>query len=251
MWRNKKVSVVLPTYNEKDSIHAVIREFEAQGFVDEIVVVDNNAAEGTRDEVGKTSARLVHEPRQGFGFSIQKGLREATGDLVVVCEPDGTFLGADIVKLLAYSDDFEVVLGTRTTQELIWEGAYMSWPLRVGNYAVARMMQFLFNTSYMSDVGCTYRLLSAKSLKAITPYFEVTGSCFNPEMVMLTKMFRFRTIEIPVNYKKRVGTSMGTKNMLNAVLLGFQMIALILSFRVKSWFRDYRLAENKAGTKAL
>lgn len=242
MWKNRKVSLVLPTYNEKDSIRSVIRDFEAQGFVDEIVVVNNNAAAGTDEEVKPTSARIVYEPRQGFGFSIQKGLKEAAGDLVVVCEPDGTFLAGDLVKLLAYSGDFDLVLGTRTTKALIWEGAYMNWPLRMGNYFVAKMLEFLFNTSYLSDVGCTYRLMSAEALRRMEPLFTVTGSCFNPEMVMLAKLTGLRSIEIPVNYRERVGKSMGTKNMFNAVLLGFGMIRLILGYRVRSWFHDYELS---------
>ena len=72
MWKDKKVSVIFPTYNEKDSIREAIEEFFASGYVDEIVVVNNNAAEGTDEEVGPTKARLVHEKKQGYGFSIRK-----------------------------------------------------------------------------------------------------------------------------------------------------------------------------------
>ncbi len=61
MWRDKKVSVIFPTYNEKDSIRAAIEDFFASGYVDEIIVVNNNAAGGTDDEVRPTQARLVHE----------------------------------------------------------------------------------------------------------------------------------------------------------------------------------------------
>ena len=57
MWNNRSISVVLPTYNEKDSIAECIRGFEALGFVDEILVVNNNAAEGTSQEVARTGAR--------------------------------------------------------------------------------------------------------------------------------------------------------------------------------------------------
>ena len=233
--------MVLPTYNEKESVRAIILDFESQGYIDEIIVVNNNAAEGTDDEIRGTSARIVYEYRQGFGYSIQKGLKEATGDLIVICEPDGTFFAEDLVKFLAYSDDFDLVVGTRTTQDLIWEGAYMNWPLRVGNYCVAKMLQFLFNTAHLSDVGCTYRLLSAKSLKIMAPKFTVTGSCFNPEVVMLAKLLRQRSIEVPINYRKRVGKSMGTKNIFNAILLGMNMIRLILTYRIKSWFINYEL----------
>ena len=123
-------------------------------------MVDNNAEAGTREEVAADAgARLVHEPRQGYGHATRRGLEEARGDLVVLAEPDGTFLPEDIPKLLVYSDECDVVFGTRTTRELIWDGANMEWFLRWGNWAVAKLIEALFNTSHLSDVGCTYRLL--------------------------------------------------------------------------------------------
>ena len=61
------------------------------------------------------------EAAQGYGHALRRGLREATGDLVILAEPDGTFVGRDVLKLLAYADDFDMVCGTRTTRELIWD----------------------------------------------------------------------------------------------------------------------------------
>ena len=78
MWNDKAVSVVLMTYAERDSIRAVIDGFFATGVVDEVVVVDNNAEPGTAEEVAATQARLVHEPRQGYGHATRRGLEEAT-----------------------------------------------------------------------------------------------------------------------------------------------------------------------------
>jgi glycosyltransferase involved in cell wall biosynthesis len=159
MWNGNTVSVVLMTYAERDSIRSVIDGFLQTGFVDEVLVVDNNAQPGTREEVAKTPARMVHEPRQGYGFAIRRGLLEASGDLVVLAEPDGTFLPEDLTKLLVYSNECDVVFGTRTTRELIWADANMDWFLRWGNWAVAKLIEVIFNTSHLSDVGCTYRLL--------------------------------------------------------------------------------------------
>jgi len=119
MWNEKTVSVILMTYAERDSIRSVIDDFLATGVVDEVLVVNNNAEHGTSAEVAKTSAREVTETSQGYGHAIRRGLSEVTGDLIVLAEPDGTFLGSDIVKLLAYSEECDVVLGTRTTNELI------------------------------------------------------------------------------------------------------------------------------------
>ena len=142
MWHEKTVSVIFPTYNEKDSNRAANDELVASGFVDEVVVVNNNAAEGTDDEVGQTTARLVYETAQGYGYAIWKGLAEAAGDILIVAEPDGTFSGHDIVKMLAYSDDVPVVFGTRTQREFVWEGANMGIFLKWGNWAVGKLVEF-------------------------------------------------------------------------------------------------------------
>ena len=84
MWNGQTVSVILGTYAERDSIREVINGFFDTGVVDEVVVVNNNAQEGTKEEVDQTAARQVFESKQGYGHSYQRGLREATGDLLVL-----------------------------------------------------------------------------------------------------------------------------------------------------------------------
>ena len=233
MWKGRRISVIFPTYNEKDSIYEAIQDFFASEYVDEIVVVNNNAAEGTDEEVRKTRARLVHERKQGYGHAIQRGFREVTGDLIVVAEPDGTFEGNDIIKLLAYSDDFEFVLGTRTLSVLIWEEANMGWFLRLGNMCVAKMVEVLFNTTSLSDVGCTMRIISRKALEKIQGQFTVGGSHFGAEMMALAAMNRLSFVEVPVNYKGRVGISSVTGSKVKAFFLGLQMTAMMLRYWVK------------------
>ncbi len=236
MWNGKKVSVIFPTYNEKDSIKQCIEEFFACPYVDEIVVIDNNAAAGTREEVQQTEARLIHEPMQGYGHAIWRGFHEATGDLLVLAEPDGTFSGHDVSKLLAYSDDVAVVFGTRTQRELVWEGANMGLFLKWGNWAVAKLVEFLFNTTLLTDVGCTMRLFHRDAYQKIAPQFSVGGSAFGPQLLLLTVLNGISFIEIPVNYRKRVGKSSVTGSKVRAFFLGLEMIAMILRHRMLSWF---------------
>jgi glycosyltransferase involved in cell wall biosynthesis len=228
MWKNKTVSVVLPTYNEKDSIRACIKDFFATGVVDEVIVINNNAAPGTSEEVAGTGAREVLETTQGYGAAIQRGFVEATTDFVCVCEPDSTFEARDIEKLLSYSGDFDFVLGTRTTKEFIWEGANMGKFLKWGNYAVAKLMEVLFNSNCLTDVGCTYRLLNRSAIERMQPYFTVQGSFFGPEMMLIALKQRVSMVQIPLNYKKRIGTSSVTGDPVKAFKLGCQMILLIL-----------------------
>jgi glycosyltransferase involved in cell wall biosynthesis len=231
MWNGKHVSVVLMTYAERGSIRRVIDDFFATGVVDEVVVVDNNAEAGTAEEVARTRARLVHEPRQGYGHATRRGLQEATGDLVVIAEPDATFLAHDVVKLLVYSNECDVVFGTRTTRELIWADANMDWFLRWGNWGVAKLIEVLFNTNHLSDVGCTYRLLRRPVAEHVARSMRVGGSHAGVEVMLLALTMGVRVVEVPVNYLPRVGVSSVTGKRIVALRVGLRMIGLILRFR--------------------
>jgi glycosyltransferase involved in cell wall biosynthesis len=233
MWHGQRVSVVLMTYAERDSIRLVIEGFFETGVVDEVLVVDNNAQEGTVEEVERTDARQVFERRQGYGHACRRGLQDADGDLIVLAEPDGTFLPSDIFKLLVFSDHCDAVFGTRTTRELIWRGANMEWFLRWGNWAVAKLIEALFNTSHLSDVGCTYRLFRRDLAHAIAERMRIGDNHAGPEMMLLALTMGARFVEVPVNYLPRVGYSMATGRPLTAIAIGIRMIGLILRFRLR------------------
>ena len=199
MYGSKTVSIVLPAYNEAPFIRRAIEDFSSLDVVDEVVVVDNNSRDGTAEEARRTNATLVQETRQGYGYALRRGLRDATGDLIIMSEPDGTFMARDVLKLLAYSDDFEMVCGTRTTRELIWAHANMGWFLRVGNLVVAKLIQILYGGPSLSDCGCTMRLTHREALAKIQDEMTVGGSHFLPEMVILGLKKKLRVIEVPVN----------------------------------------------------
>ena len=242
MWKGKKISVVFPTYNEKDSIRKVIDEFFETGYVDEIIVVNNNAAEGTIEEVEKTKAKQVFEERQGYGWAMRRGMEECIGDLIILSEPDGTFSGHDVLKLLLYSDDVDVVFGTRTAQQLAHYKSNMSRFIRVGNWFVAKLIEFLFLTNILTDVGCSMKLLSREAYESIKSHFTVGTSHFNPELMCLVILSKIPFIEIPVKYQERVGQSSVTGDMSVALFLGLRMILLILKYRIENLITNkYRM----------
>ncbi len=236
MWKNKKISLIFPTYNEKESIRQCIEDFFATGVIDEIIVVNNNAAPGTKEEVEKTKAKQVFEKKQGYGNAIIRGLKEAKGELLIISEPDGTFLAQDVFKLLIYSDECNVVLGSRTNKALILRDANMGLFLKWGNYFISKLVEVLFNTSYLSDVGCTMRLINRKSYDKIKKKFKTGGSHFGVEMMLLVFGNKISYIEVPLNYNKRIGESSVTGSFWKAFWLGIVMIAFVLKFRVKNWF---------------
>jgi glycosyltransferase involved in cell wall biosynthesis len=233
MWKGKRVSVVFPAYNEEKNIRKAVTDFFATGFVDEIIVVNNNSKDRTVEEAKKTKARIVTETKQGYGHANIRGLHEAKGDIIVTCEPDGTFVASDIQKLLLYSDDFDCVFGTRTSRACIWSGANMGWFLRLGNVFVAKMLEYMHNGPCLTDVGCTFKLIKKKSLDKVKRKFSVGGSHFSPEFMILVIKNGIDTVEIPVNYRGRIGESKITGTFWKAFKLGLVMIGLIISYKFK------------------
>jgi len=108
----------------------------------------------------------------------------------------------------------------------------MGWFLRMGNWTVAKMMQVLYGGPSLSDCGCTLRLTHRAALAQIQDDLKVGGSHFLPEMVILGLKRRLKIIEIPVNYRGRVGESKITGSLCGTLRTGFRMIGLILRHRL-------------------
>ncbi|MGH8872195.1 MAG: glycosyltransferase family 2 protein [Acidimicrobiia bacterium] len=244
MWRGHRLAVVLPTYNEADSIVACIKGFESLGVVDEILVVNNNAHPDTSLNVASTSAREVVEARQGYGAAIRRGLAETSDfDLVAICEPDGTFDPDDLWKLLPFLSDADVVFGSRTVSTFIYTGANMGTFLRWGNWAVAKGIELIFNSVSLSDVGCTFRVMKRSAIDRIEPRFSRYDSAFGLEMMLLAVSEKIPLVQVPVRYLERVGESSVTGDLVEAFKLGIQMITMSIAHRLSTWgtriFRRY------------
>lgn len=239
MYLGKKISIIFPVYNEKENIRAAIDEFLSHPAVDEVVAVDNNSKDGSDKEIQLTSARYILETTQGYGAALQRGLREAAGDILVTVEPDGTFRAGDLDRLLVYGRDYEVVFGTRTSRNPVWSGgdpgANMDFALRMGNWAVAKMLEYLYNGPSFTDVGCTYKLIHRHAYEKIKDTLTVNGSHFSPEFMLRCLLQGLRVVEIPVQYGARIGTSKITGQRSKAIKLGFRMIFFICKERIASW----------------
>ncbi|OIO80959.1 hypothetical protein AUJ84_01955 [Candidatus Pacearchaeota archaeon CG1_02_32_132] len=231
MWKGKKVSVVFSTYNEKKTIKKCIDEFFKTGYVDEVIAVDNNAIKGTREEIKKTKAMYFHEPKQGIGNGYQRALREATGDIIITTEVDGTYEPRDILKLLAYSDDFDLVCGTRTTNSLIGQGANMGFAMKLANWVFAKFIEVLFNTTHLTDVGCIYRLIKRGAWNKIKNIKMDGRNNFNVDWMLYMIRNEVNFIEIPVNFLGRTGESHGASNTRKAARIALGMFIVIIKHR--------------------
>lgn len=238
MWKRKTVAVIFPTYREKRSIKDAILDFDSTGYVDEIIVVDNNAEEGTEEEVKKTRARLVKEKRQGYGIAIQTGIKATKADLLIIAEPDGTFDAKDVLKLLSYSDDFDMVFGSRTHVSLIHSGSEMHFLRRILDVLLGKLICVLFLTSTLTDVGCTFRLTSRKGWRKIVSECKARAAIFATEWLLIAVKNKVRFIEVPINFKTRVGKSSLTANFFSQAKWGIIIFFYIWKVWVYSLFDE-------------
>ena len=109
----------------------------------------------------------------------------------------------------------------------------MGFALRYGNVVVAKMLEYLHNGPCLSDVGCTFKMLTREAIAAVKNYFTVGKSHFSPELMILCIRRKLRCVEIPVNYRPRIGESKITGDIHKAVKLGLIMIGLIGKYRLK------------------
>jgi glycosyltransferase involved in cell wall biosynthesis len=238
MYHDKKVTVVFATYREKNSVRAAIEDFLATGFVDEVIVVNNNAEEGTDEEVRKTSATLLYEKRQGYGYTYQTGIAAATGEYIVLAEPDGTFLGSDVERLLVYAKDFPVVFGTRTNQSSILDGAAMGLVRKLADVFEAKMIEVLFATNSLTDIGCTYKLFRRSAIDQLQGKWREGSPLFATELILLTAVERIPFIEVPITFRERVGESTLTARFSQLASWGVRILWFIVRFWIQWIFRS-------------
>ncbi len=238
-WKNPKVVVAITAWNDEEAIYETIREFSTQPNVIETIVVDNNSGDRTVAVAREQGARVVIEPKRGYGNVCIRGLQEALGctdaNIVVLAEGDMTFRASDMAKMIPYLEDVDMVVGTRTTYELTDADSQMDWFLSWGNLFLATLIRLRYwdpvflGRVRLTDVGCTFRVMRKTSLEAVIGQLHVGDSHFSPHMILAAIRARLRIIEVPIKFRQRVGVSKGAgSSRIRAIRIGARMIAEIL-----------------------
>jgi glycosyltransferase involved in cell wall biosynthesis len=252
MFQQWKVSVVVPAYNEEGTIESVVRDFRAHPNVDEVLVVDNNSRDRTAELARAAGARVVAESSPGYGSALKRGIDEASGDVIALVEGDGSFRAFDLAKFLCYLPDCSMVLGTRTTRQMVQQGANMHALLRWGNVAAAKILELLWfvsNEPRITDVGCTYRAFHRSTWHVIRDGLTEAGAPFSPEMICEAFRCGLRVIEIPIHYFSRGGgESKHSKGFLQVARTGLRMLRTILRKRMSSRVSPEKRAQAAALT---
>lgn len=196
-----KVSVVIPVYNEQDTIAETISRVRASPVDKEIIVVDDASSDGTPEIVGKlvgTDVKLLRQPHnQGKGSAIRRAIEEVTGDIVLIQDADLEYDPADYPALIAPIErgDAEVVYGTRAPE---FRG--MRRPHRAFNWAAARLANLLYRAGITDEATC-YKVFRADIIQAIP--LKCRRFEFCPEVTAKVRKRGIRIHEVPVSYQAR------------------------------------------------
>jgi len=236
-----KVSVALTAWNDEEPIYEAVRDFKDQEGIIEVIVVDNNSSDNTVLLAKQAGARVVVEKNPGYGYVCIRGLREALSNkeanVIVLTEGDRTFRGYDIKKLIPYLDNADLVLGTRTTQELLDQKSQLDWFLVWGNLFLAKLIQLKYwsikcwGRVRLTDVGCTYRAIRREALEKIIDRLEAKGIYFSPHMIMVALNNNLKVVEVPITFRERVGMSKGAGgSRWRATKIGLKMLWHIMTY---------------------
>jgi glycosyltransferase involved in cell wall biosynthesis len=226
-----RLTVVLTAYNDEESIGLSVRDFLAQPQVQRVIVVSNNSSDATLGCAGEAGAIAVNEPMPGYGRCVyrcfQEALRFEDAELVLLCEGDMTFRGADIAKFLAYLPHAGIVNGTRIVEQLREYSTQLTTFMYYGNFFVGKLLEVKhLGKGTFTDAGTTYKLIRRETLLRLLPHVNPAINLeFNCHFLDTALRLGESIVECPVTFHPRVGRSKGgNAGNLRAFRVGLAMM---------------------------
>ncbi len=221
-----RVSVIIPTHNEAQAIGRVLVDLPSN-LVTEVIVVDSNSNDGTREVAAKLGARVLQEPRRGYGRACLTGLAAVNApDVVVFLDGDYSDRPSELPILLAPITEgrADIALGSRL-QERRSVGA-LPWHQVFGNRLAAGLIRSLYRLE-ITDLG-PFRAGRADVLGALG--LEETTYGWAVEMILKGALAGYRVIEVPVSYYPRIGKSKISGTLKGTIGAGWFILSLIVRY---------------------
>jgi glycosyltransferase involved in cell wall biosynthesis len=198
-----KVTVIIPTLNEEESIGATIDEIPRESFDElEILIVDGRSTDKTVKIAKSKGARIVMEPRKGYGRAYKTGFRKAQGDIIATLDGDTTYPAEDIPKLVKMLIDKKLDFITCDRLSTLKKGV-MSRKHRFGNWMLVKTMNVLHGM-HLKDSQSGMWIFRREILKKINVTSD--GMALSEEIkIECFKNKAIKAIEVPINYRVRVG----------------------------------------------
>jgi len=222
-----RISVIIPTYNEAQSIGLVLADIPA-GMVEQVLVVDSDSTDGTAQIARQMGAEVLREPRRGYGRACLTGLAAVNApDVVVFLDGDYSDRPAEISRLLEpLREGADIVIGSRLAGERM--AGSMPWHAVVGNRLAASLIALLSGVR-VTDLGpfraARYRALVGLGLRESTYGWPV-------EMIVKGARRGLRITEVPVSYHPRIGSSKISGTFRGSIGAAWGILGAILKYQL-------------------
>lgn len=230
---NPLIKVIIPAYNEEDSIAKVVRDIPQH--VHEVIVVSNNSTDTTEVEARHAGATVLTEKRRGYGYACLKGMHyigtsNPLPDIVVFLDGDYSDFPEELTTLAApiIEQDVDFVVGARVSE--LRELGSMTKPQIFGNWLATRLMKLFFRSDF-TDLG-PFRAIKYDKLLALNMEDKTYGWTVEMQLKALKKKYSYR--EIPVHYRNRIGVSKVSGTVKGAIFAGIKILGWIFKYSLKS-----------------
>ncbi|MAO37389.1 MAG: UDP-glucose--dolichyl-phosphate glucosyltransferase [Zunongwangia sp.] len=232
MKKNSIIKVIIPAYNEADSIAKVIAEIP--NIVDEVIVVSNNSTDDTEKNAQAAGATVLQEERKGYGYACLKGMdyifnQNSTPDIIVFLDGDYSDYPSELTKIIApiQQKNIDMVIGARVKK---WrEAGSMTFPQIFGNWLATTLMHLFFGAKF-TDLG-PFRAIKYEKLLKLNMQDKTYGWTIEMQLKALKQDFTY--VEVPVHYKNRIGVSKVSGTLKGAIFAGVKILGWIFKYSFK------------------
>ena len=226
------IKVIIPAYNEADSIANVINYIPK--IVNEVIVVSNNSTDDTQINAKKAGATVLNESQKGYGYACLKGMdyvaqQETKPDIIVFLDGDYSDYPEELTKIVQpiIENDIDFVIGARVKR--LRESGSMTMPQIFGNWLATFLMRMMFNSKF-TDLG-PFRAIKYEKLLSLNMEDKTYG--WTVEMQLKALKQKLSYVEIPVNYRNRIGVSKVSGTVKGAIFAGVKILAWIFKYSFK------------------
>lgn len=226
------IKVIIPAYNEQDSIANVIKDIPK--IVDEIIVVSNNSTDKTEENAKKAGATVLVEKQKGYGYACLKGMdyiskQENKPNIIVFLDGDYSDYPEQLTEIVSpiIENDIDFVLGARVKK--LRENGSMTPQQVFGNWLATFLMKLFFNAKF-SDLG-PFRAIKYDKLLALNMEDKTYGWTVEMQLKVLKQKMTY--LEIPVKYRNRIGVSKVSGTVKGTIFAGIKILTWIFKYSFK------------------
>jgi glycosyltransferase involved in cell wall biosynthesis len=226
----KTTKVIIPAFNEQNSVGKVIRDIPSE-WVTEVVVVNNNSNDDTVRVAREAGATVLEEPEQGYGNACLKGIayisqQAEKPDIVVFMDADYSDYPEELPQVIQpiLEDKADMVIGSRALGRR--ERGSMTPQQVFGNWLATRLLRWLYG-AHFTDLG-PFRAIRYDSLMALDMQDRTYG--WTVEMQVKAAQQKLRFTEVPVRYRQRIGISKVSGTIKGTIMAGYKIIWTIIKY---------------------